>query len=608
MQGSAKNLERGILSGGEVFMRYPSPKSRCLAVVALGLTLGCSGEIDQNEGILGQKPGKPPAPSAVPGSNGAEVPNMEPGGVGPAPAPPGTPGLPAVTLPAVCKTTNPGPSPLRRLTRSEYANTIRDLVGITDSPSVAFTPDAKALGFDNIASAQNVSQLLAEQFEDGAVSLAAVLVQDVTKTLNCDPVAMGEDACVKKFIPDFGLRAYRRPLTAAEATKLSGFFGAQKAKYGFAPALELLLQVILQSPNFLYRVEFGQIDMAAKLTRFSPYELASRLSYLFLGSMPDALLFQAAVANKLSTAAEVAAQAERLLLDPKSHATVANFHRQWLELEDIENLNKDVTANPNYKNSLRPLWKRETESFLEDLIFKGDARLETMFQADYTFANRTLAAFYGYTGPASDSRFDKVKHNDTRLGLMTQASLMARHSNANQSSPVLRGKFVRELLFCQELPPPPNDIDIKPPPIKAGQSTRERFAIHTQVALCAGCHRLIDPVGFAFENFDAIGQYRVMDQDRPVDANAELTGTDVDGKFVGASELSRRLARSDDVRTCAVKTWFRFSQGRHETAEDECSLAIVREQFKTSGGNIRKLLVALTQTPAFLYKNAGGAP
>lgn len=593
-------------------MLYPSPQGRLIFAVALVFTGACSGAIDQDEGPASANPNSPSKPSLDPGSPRGEAMNMTgAGGATPAnmnPVQPTVPGAPTAMLPAVCKAQTPGPSPLRRLTRTEYANTIRDLVGVTDSPSVGFTPDAKALGFDNIAAAQNVSQLLAEQLEDGAVSLAAVLVQDVAKTLACDPVAMGEDVCIKKFIPEFGLRAYRRPLTPAETTRLNTFFGTQKTKYGFAPALELLLQVMLQSPHFLYRFEFGQVDMAAKVVRFSPYEMASRLSYLFLGSMPDAVLFQAAAANKLSTPAEVAVQAERLLLDPKARTTVASFNRQWLELEDIENLNKDVKAIPNYKSSLRPLWKRETETFLEDLIFKGDARLETMFQADYTFANRTLAAFYGYTGPASDARFDKVKHDDKRLGLLTHASLMARHSNADQSSPVLRGKFVREVLFCQELPPPPNDIDIKPPPIKAGQSTRERFAIHTQVALCAGCHRLIDPIGFAFENFDAIGQHRVMDQDRPVDANAELSGTDVDGKFVGALELTRRLARSEDVRTCAVKTWFRFSHGRHETTEDDCSLAILREQFKTSGGNVRKLLLALTQTPAFLYKNAGGAP
>jgi hypothetical protein len=498
------------------------------------------------------------------------------------------------------------------LTRREYGNTVRDLLGATDNPAAAFTPDAHALGFDNIASSQSVSQLLAEQYDDAAIGLAAAAIADLPKLLKCDPMAMGEDACVRKFVADFGLRAYRRPVTTAEQGRLVAFYMGSKAKYGFAPAVELLVQAFLSSPNFLYRPETSVVatsgTMPAAPVRLSAYETASRLSYLFWGSMPDDALFQAAAENKLGTPAELATAAERLLADPRARASVAHFHTQWLELEGLPNLTKDAKANPNFKAALLPLWKREIETFLDDWAFKADGKLETLLLADYTFANKTLSAFYGYAPLTSESTFVKIKHDGKRLGLLTQAALMARHANPDQSSPVHRGKFIREAMLCQDLPPPPNDIDVRPPPIKAGQTTRERFGIHTQVASCAGCHKLIDPVGFAYEHFDAIGQYREEDQGKPVDANAELFNTDVDGTFTGALELSRRLARSDMARGCVITQWFRFASGRQETAEDECSLALLKEHYKASGYSVRKLLLALTQTNAFLFKSAGGAP
>lgn len=585
-----------------------------LALLFLGAGLGCSGQVGP-EGSASGAGGE----SGAGGAGGT-------GGVGGDGGAGGQGGLGGSL--AACKSNGPGPAPLRRLSRREYGNTVRDLLGVTEAnPALLFAPDAHAFGFDNIASAQSVSQLLAEQYDDASVSLAASAIMDLPKLLKCDPVALGEDACVRKFINDFGLRAYRRPLTTPEQTRLQALYTGAKPKYGFAAAVELVLQAMLASPNFLYRAEFGVAAMAAAMSgaasgatsgatsrampanavRLNDYELATRMSYLFWGTMPDEMLFQAAAANRLGTQAELAAQAERMLADPRARETVGSFHTQWLELEELLNLTKDTRTNPTFRSALIPFWKREIETFLDDWAFKSDGRIESLLLADYTFANKSLAAFYGYPALASDSVFVKVKHDGKRMGLLTQAALMARNANSDQSSPVLRGKFIRETILCQELPPPPNDIEIKPPPIKAGQTTRERFGIHTQVATCAACHKMIDPVGFAFENFDAVGLYRVEDQGKPVDANAELLGTDVDGAFSGALEMSQRMARSELPRGCMITNWFRFANGRQETPEDDCSLALLKEQFKASNYNIRKLLVALTQTNAFVFKSAGGA-
>ncbi len=594
-----------------------------LLVLSTAAGLACSGAIGGGEGGGGPGTGASGTGSPGTGTPGTGAPGTGAPGTGApgtgAPGAPGSgvpggpgalpPGIPAIPPPMACKATTPGPSPMRRLTRREYGNTVRDLLKVTENPATGFAPETQSLlGFNNTAVTQAVSTVLAEQLEGGAASLAALAIKDMPKLLKCDSVVMGEDNCFRNFVSDFGAHAFRRPLTQPEKDRYFMFFSGHKAKYGFAPAVELVLQAMLQSPHFLYRVEFGVAATAgATSVKLTHYEMASRLSYLLWSSMPDDALLQAAAENRLGTPAEIATQAERMLNDPKARPAIGGFYGQWLDLEGLESQTKDARIYPKFTPAMPALWRKETESFIDDLVFKGDGKLETMLQADYTFANKTLATFYGYTGPTTDATFDKVKHDGKRLGLLTQASVMAAQANENQSSPVRRGVFIRESLLCQHPVPPPDDLMVTPPAIKASQTTRERFSIHTTVPLCAGCHKQLDPVGFAFENFDGIGGYRTTDQGKPVDASGELVGTDVDGTVTGAVELSKRLAGSEQVRSCVVKKWFQYGHGREDTAEDTCSLEILKGQFKATGGNLKTLLLSLTQTPAFQFKTVGGA-
>ncbi len=591
-----------------------------LLVLSTAAGVACSGTIGDGEGGNVAGTGAPGTGAPGTGAPGTGAPGTGAPGTGapgtgaPGTGAPGTgvlpPGIPSIAPPMACKATTPGPSPIRRLTRREYGNTVRDLLIVTANPATGFAPEAQSLlGFNNTAVTQAVSPILAEQLEGGAASLAALAIKDMPKLIKCDTVSMGEDNCLRKFVSDFGTRAFRRPLTQPERDRYFAFFSGHKAKYGFAPAVELVVQAMLQSPHFLYRVEFG-VPAAAGATsvKLTHYEMASRLSYLLWSTMPDDALLLAAAENRLGTPAEIGTQAERMLSDPKARPAIAYFYNQWLDLEGLENLTKDNKVYPKYTTAMPALWKKETESFIDDLIFKGDGKAETLLLADYTLANKTLATFYGYTGPTTDATFDKVKHDGKRIGLLTQASIMAAQANDDQSSPVRRGVFVRESLLCQHPVPPPDDLMVTPPPIKASQTTRERFSIHTTLPLCAGCHRQLDPVGFAFENFDGIGGYRTMDQGKMVDASGDLVGTDVDGTVTGAVELSKRLAGSDQVRSCVVKKWFQYGHGREDTAEDMCSLEILKGQFKASGNNLKTLMLSLTQTPAFQFKTVGGAP
>src|SRR5262249_43988715 len=211
-------------------------------------------------------------------------------------------------------------------------------------------------------------------------------------------------------------------------------------------------------------------------------------------------------------------------------------------------------------------------------------------------------------GPSGDT-LQRVELNPARrLGILTQAGVLALTSKSNQTSPVQRGKFVREQLLCDQLPPPPPGVAAAPPPLDPTLTTRQRFAVHSQNPACAGCHQLMDPVGFGLENFDGVGKWRTAENGIAIDASGMVINSDV-GAFSGPTELAQKLATSDKVRGCAVTQWFRFGYGRGETADDRCSIRALNSQFAASGYNIRELLVALTQTDAFLYrKNEGSAP
>ncbi|HVY49127.1 MAG TPA: DUF1592 domain-containing protein [Minicystis sp.] len=520
----------------------------------------------------------------------------------------GDPPMPLTPPPSgpSCATIQPGDAPMRRLTRTEYDNTVRDLLGDTTNPAASFAPEEQQLGFDDQAAALTVSDLLAEQYMTAAEAISQRATQHAATLLGCDPEP-DEDACARSFIASFAKRAFRRPPDAATLDRLEKLYETGKQTYDFTTGIQLVIQAALQSPRFLYRVEFGLPDAVAPgVVPLDDWEMASRLSYMLWNSMPDDELFAAAEAKELRTPEQIAAQAERMLDDPRAHDAVANFDAQWLGLYTLDGISKDPKVYPKYAPDLVPLFKQESLAFLDDVAFGEGGNFATMLTAPYSIMNARLAAFYGVKGGPEGDAWEKVALPPTeRAGFLTQASILAAYAKPDQSSPVHRGKFVRERLLCQPLPPPPNNIVIVPPEVKPGVSTRERFTEHSASAFCSTCHHLMDPIGFGFEHYDGIGEYRTMDQGQPVDASGEIyDSVDADGPFVGAVQLAARLAGSDQVRQCYATEWFRFAYGRAETADDACSLARIQKGFADSGYKVKSLLVALTQTDAFRYRKA----
>jgi hypothetical protein len=523
---------------------------------------------------------------------------------------PGSPDNPVA--PGSCGDIAPGPSPIRRMTRLEYDNTIRDLLGDTSRPAQIFPPDEQApVGFDNNAINLKVSPLLAEQYMKAAEQLAHTATENLPGLLACDPATNpgGEDGCARQFIQEFGRRAFRRPLATEEVDRYLAVYTAGKTSWDFRTGIELAMQTLLQAPHFLYRVEFGvQDDPSARALRVSSWEVASRLSYFLWNSMPDEELFAVAEADQLSSPDEVAAQARRMLDDPKAKDAIANFHTQWLRLGELGIMTKDTTIFPSYTPGLRDLLLAETMAFVNDVFFQGAGDLLTLLTAPYTLMNGTLADFYGESGPAGET-FQRVDLDPAqRAGLLTQGSVLAMHAKSNQTSPVLRGKLIREQFLCQMLPPPPDDVDVTPPDLDPGLTTRERFSMHTAEA-CVGCHTLMDPIGFGFEHFDGIGLWRDTEGALPIDATGQVIDWDQPPDFDGVADLAQKLAASPQVQQCVVTQWFRFANGRNEVEGDECQLQALQNGFETSGMNMKELLVLMTQTDAFLYRSIeGGAP
>lgn len=502
-----------------------------------------------------------------------------------------------------CAKVSPGPAPLRRLTQTQYDNTVRDLLGDASHPAQAFPPDQRLGDFSNTAVALTVPPLLAQGYEGAAEALAARAVAKAG-FVPCDPTKIGEDACAKQLIAQLGKRAYRRPLAQDEADALFALYTTNRTGADFKNGVTAVVEAMLQSAQFLYLPELGAPDRAQDgAVPLTSYEMASRLSYLLWSSMPDDALFAAADANQLVTPEQIATQARRMLADPKAKDALHDFFAQWLKVNDVDAVTKDPTTYPEFTPAVRASMHAETLAFVDWVLWGGgDGKVETLLTAPVSFLDANTAKLYGLSGVTSTTPQKTQLDPAQRAGVLTQPSILTALSKPDRSSPVVRGKFVRERLLCQPVAPPPGDLVITPPKITPGVSTREMFSQHSKVEPCKSCHTMMDPIGFGFEAFDGIGRFRTTDQGKPVDASGTLAYSDVDGDFVGAVALAKKLAQSQEVRDCVALEWFRYSVGRGDTPDDACSLATMKSAFSAASFDIRELFVAMTQTYAFRYR------
>jgi hypothetical protein len=360
------------------------------------------------------------------------------------------------------------------------------------------------------------------------------------------PSKVTEDACANRIVRTLARRAYRRPVTADDLKPLMEFYQDGRAKGGFDAGIVMAVKRLLTDPSFLFRPEHDAVAaVPGAIARVSDVELATRLSFFLWSSIPDDELLDVASRGELRGPGVLARQVKRMLADPKANAFVSNFAGQWLFLRNLQQSRPDTQEFPDFDDSLRQSFRQETE-MLFNYIMREDRSLVELLTADYTFMNERLARHYKVPG-VYGSRFRKLPvTEESRKGILGHGSILTVTSYPNRTSPVRRGKWILEQLLGTPPPPPPPNV----PPLAAAapgqrpKTMKAQMEAHRANPTCANCHRLMDPLGFAMENYDGVGAWRVKDGPSPIDATSTLAdGTGVDGVV----SLRRALLRRPDL-------------------------------------------------------------
>ena len=486
------------------------------------------------------------------------------------------------------------PSELARLTRVEYQRTVTAIFGDALAAEVSFDmlpADGKIGRFESNAGLDvNIDSV--DAYRIVAEDIGAAAGDSATTLLGCDE----SPECVSAFIAQYGRRIYRRALADEEVDVFVAFWNSARSEGTLPDAMRLTVTTLLQTPDFLYRLERGGDDDEGPVLRLRGEEVASRLSFFLWQQGPDDALLDAAEAGELDTPAGVLAQAERLLDDPRADDTLVRFHVLWLGIDALETQLVDAERFPDYE-ALHDDMLEETRRFVLHVFREDEASLATLFSADYSFASPELAAFYGDGVTNVGDEGEVTLDGTQRRGLLTQASFLTAHARSPERAPIYRGRSLLVDVFCQTLVPPDNvDTAIE---FDTTQPARDQIEQATSGPSCSGCHQFINPLGFLFENYDGIGQWRTQDGAAPVRADAEVIGTDIDGEYQNATELVRRLGESPEVAKCVARQWMRFALARPEGTEDESSITSAHE---SANGDLRAMIGAITQTDAFRYR------
>jgi hypothetical protein len=422
------------------------------------------------------------------------------------------------------------------------------------------------------------------------------------KVFSCRPTSKADEVvCARQIITRLGGEAYRRPLTTAEVDRLLPFYEAGAAKGGFEQGVRQAVETILASPHFIFRLERAPTDARSGGTyRVADIDLASRLSFFLWGLPPDKDLIAAAQRRELSTTAGLEKHARRMLADPRAEALSSRFAAQWLRLQDVEKVRPDPNFYPNFDENVAEAMRTETKMFFDNLV-REDRSLLELLTADYTFVNERLARHYGFPGIIG-REFRRVTYPDpNRRGILGQGTMLVQTSMANRTSPVLRGKWVMEVLMGTPPPPPPPNV----PDLEAsGESkegrlltTRERLEVHRQNAACSSCHRFMDPIGLALDNFDVTARWRVRENGMPLDTSGDF----YDGSKVSTlPELTQALLKRPAplVRNFA-ENLMAYGLGRRVEYFDQPAIRQIAKQAEASNYKISSFILGVVKSDAF---------
>jgi hypothetical protein len=488
---------------------------------------------------------------------------------------------------------------LRRLTNSQYNNTVRDLLGDQTEPASEFPPEDFVSGFKDQYDSQNLSPILEEAYSDIAEKLAQNAFRN-GDTHHLIPCTAGP-SCRGQFVREFGQKAFRRPLDEDEKRRYLSLFNREKT---FMAGAQLVVEAMLQSPNFVFRLD------ETSNPAWKGFATASRLSYALWDSMPDSELLASAARGELSSQEQIENTARRMLRDPRAQQAVNEYISEWLRFDRVLNSARDRRRYPKFSRETAVAMTEEARLFISDLIW-NDHNFMDAFSASYGFVNADLAAIYGVPAPTQDFSRVAFPEQSERAGLLGQALFLALSAKPDDTSLTGRGLFVREQFLCQHVPPPPVGVNTNLAPSTEAhpQTNRARMSEHATNQFCATCHNLIDPIGVGFEKFDAVGarrdRYKLTfygghgEGRRPpksveldMDTKGWVAGIP-DSNFSSPRDLGAILARTRQCQECMVKQYFRYVTGRVETPADIPLIQKVVEDFRKSNFRFQELIISL---------------
>jgi hypothetical protein len=556
----------------------PVPLLSCLVGL---LVAGCQGSIGDGRDRASSGPGGGKGPGGLP----------SPGGQ--------APGGGSQPQPMACTGGKPGAAVLRArmLSPRQYDNTVEDLLKVGGNPARNFGGGADT----------QLDDLGAERRADAAAAIARQAVAQLDKWSPCAPTAAD---CKQQIIDTIGLRAFRRPITATERMQMTALFDAGVKHKDFTTGVRWFLTGVLQSPDFLYQfAKPAAGDQPGAIRAISGYEMASRLSYFVWDSMPDAELFAAAgAADGLADAASVQKQLGRMLQDqPRFLRGVTSFYSHWLATESFGELARDDKA---FTSDLVNALSNSLLLSATELYSTPAPNISSLFSGQSYFLNGVLRTFYGKGTGGADFAATELP-GEGRHGILTHPALMAQLARPQKTHPINRGLFVRGKLLCQELHPPPGEIEQLPEAPVMGVTTREEVAAHSKNPMCAGCHLLLDPPGFALESFDQVGRRRTTENGRPLDTAGEMVAAgDLDGAFAMGEQLLGKFGASKTVRGCFAQEYFQFAMTGNVTAPvqeaDHCSVERLKDSFAASG-DLKGLVQLVASSDSFRFRLSGAA-
>lgn len=498
------------------------------------------------------------------------------------------------------------PRALRRLTPVQARNTLRDLFGLTEL-EITYADETEVITELGVRQLRSTADVVLAQRDAWAAEI-----------YGCDTAGETDDACAEGFIRSFGTRAFRRPITDGEVDRLMSVYenAAHGEQLSFSDSLDVVLSTLLQSPDFVYVRESGTPvdDATGVVLELDGYALASRLSYFLWDSMPDDILFEAAEAGELSTEAGLSAQVTRMLDSPRAQDRIRSMVTTWLHIDGaglrlvLEDLNKDPDLYPEFSPGLLDAMRIEAEALVDRALNEGGASgFEDLLMSREAYVNASLADLYGVQGPVDDESWAWVTLPEgERAGILTRAAFLSVHAGQRVQSPIFRGVYVLEEILCAELgepPPTANDTPVEDPvdPDAGPMTVREMVEARTMDdTTCAACHALINPTGYLFGHYDALGRWRTHEvvSGLEIDANAELTIGDVQGAMPDAVEMSKRLVDSGDARACFAKKWAEIALDAEHF--DPCTEEDVVAAFVETG-DVGALIEGIVRSPAFRY-------